>query len=181
VGVLREELARLNRLLNTVLNSGAPLSKDTRNFDLVVLVQEIETLLKPQAKRQKIDMQVKLPQQFLPVNGKRDNIKQALLNVAINALEAMPEGGVLVLSVGQRDECIDIVITDTGTGVPEDLLDEIYQVYFTTKKSGTGMGLYVARLVLEAHGGEIHVENRQEGNGQSGACFVLSLPRAPGK
>jgi signal transduction histidine kinase len=173
--VLREELSRLNRTLRTVLDSGAPLNPEFKDFDLVSALQEIEALLAPQARRQRITLQLQVPpDRLVLVRGQRDSIKQALLNVAINGLEAMPTGGSLSIQLEVRDDLAQILFSDSGPGVPEDILDEIYQVYFTTKKSGSGMGLYVARLVLESHGGDIHVENRAD----CGACFCLTLPLA---
>jgi signal transduction histidine kinase len=172
VGVLREEMMRLNRLLGTVLDFGAPLNKDAKEFDVVAVVQELEMLLKPQARRQRVEMKVQLPSRFLAASGQRDSIKQALLNIVINALEAMPQGGTLTIAVAARDRTIEIQVNDTGPGVPEELMDSIYQVYFTTKKTGSGMGLHVARLVLEAHGGDIEVVN----DATAGACFTICLP-----
>jgi|GEM_PF-1757224 len=175
IAVLREELARLNRTLRTVLDYGAPLNPTLKDFDLVAVVGEIVTLLTPQAKRQHVDLQSHLPQQPVLICGQRDRIKQALLNVAINGLEALPKsGGFLRIDVLAGESRAEIIFTDSGPGVPEDLLDTIYQVYFTTKKAGSGLGLYVARLVLESHGGDIRVESAPD----SGARFCLSLPRA---
>lgn len=173
IAVLREELARLNRTLRTVLDYGAPLNQERRDFDLLAVIHEIVALLTPQAARQHVDIQLNLPQGPLSINGQRDRIKQALLNVAINGLEALPKsGGFLRIEVQRGEDNVQIVFADSGPGVPEDLLDTIYQVYFTTKEAGSGLGLYVARLVVESHGGEIRVENLP-GNG---ARFCLTLP-----
>jgi len=173
IAVLREELARLNRTLRTVLDYGAPLDPEMKEFDLLSVVREIVALLTPQAARQQADLRLTLPTATVLVRGQRDRIKQALLNVAINGLEALPKsGGVLNIDVERTGDSVDIVFTDNGPGVPGELLDTIYQVYFTTKKAGSGLGLYVTRLVLESHGGDIRVENIPG----EGARFRLSLP-----
>jgi two-component system sensor histidine kinase HydH len=108
----------------------------------------------------------------------RDRLKQAFLNIAINALEAMPAGGRLVLRVAMEGESVVLQCRDTGPGIAPEQLAEVYQLYYTTKKSGSGIGLYVARLVAESHGGEIRVESRP---GQ-GATVTLSVPsRGPAR
>lgn len=174
IQVLREELARLNRTLRTVLDYGSPVDPEFKEFDLLDVVREIVSLLAPQAARQQAEIRLSLPSESaVLIKGQRDRIKQALLNVAINGLEALPKsGGKLSIDVERSEDGVDIIVSDSGGGVPDDLLDTIYQVYFTTKKAGSGLGLYVARLVLESHGGDIRVENIP-GNG---ARFYLSLP-----
>jgi len=174
VAVLKEEVARLNRALRTVLDHGAPLSAASQEFDLRAVVEEIVALLGPQANRQRIDLQIRLADREAKVRGHRDRLKQALLNVAINGLEAMPNGGRLQIDVSVQDPTVNITMRDNGPGIPDELLDEIYHVYFTTKKVGSGIGLYVARLVMESHGGDIQVDSKPG----AGACFTLTLPLA---
>jgi signal transduction histidine kinase len=174
VAVLKEEVARLNRTLCTMLDHSIPLSAASQKFDLRAIVEEVAALLGTQAKRHRVDLQLRLPDREVKVIGHRDRLKQALINVAINGLEAMPGGGRLRIDMVVPDSTVNIIVRDDGPGIANELLDEIYQIYFTTKKSGSGMGLYVARLVLESHGGDIQVVN-QPG---SGACFTLTLPLA---
>lgn len=172
VEVLREEFARLNRILETMLDPREPLAMAPQSFDLREIVREIVVLLAPQARSQRVELKVQLPEGAAAVEGYRDRLKQALLNIAINGLEAMPHGGRLALDMTVGEASAQVTIVDSGPGIPEELLEEIHQVYFTTKKSGSGIGLYVARLVVESHGGEIVVANAA-GNG---ACFTVTLP-----
>lgn len=173
IAVLKEELARLNRTLGAMLNRSVPSLKITpEEFDLRAMVDEVAALLRTQAMRHRVDLQLQLPEREAVIRGHRDRLKQALINVALNGLEAMPGGGRLRINLMVKDASADIVVKDDGPGVPQQLVDEIYQIYFTTKKTGSGMGLYVARIVLESHGGEIRMMNEPGG----GACFILSLP-----
>jgi signal transduction histidine kinase len=174
IAVLKEELARLNRTLCTMLDHSIPLSAASQEFDLRTILEEVAALLGTQAKRHHVDLQLRLPDREIKVIGHRDRLKQALINVAINGLEAMPGGGRLRINMVVPDATVNIIVRDDGPGIANELLDEIYQIYFTTKKSGSGMGLYVARLVLESHGGDIQVVNQPGG----GACFTLTLPLA---
>lgn len=175
IRVLKEELARLNRTLGAMLDNRMPsLNAASEEFDLRTVVEEVTALLGTQAMRHRVDLQLRLPDREARVIGHRDRLKQALINVAINSLEAMPHGGRLQIDMAVQEMSVNITVRDDGSGIPAELLDEIYQIYFTTKKSGSGMGLYVARLVLESHGGDIQGVNTPG----AGACFILTLPLA---
>ena len=172
LGILREELARLDRIVRTMLEQKEPLGSVSSAFDLREVIQEIGRLLLPQARRQRVEMKLELPGDAVPVTGYRDRLKQALLNLAIRALEAMPDGGRLTMSAGVHGAAAIATVEDSGPGVPPALLDEIYQIHYTTRKSASGIGLYMARLVVESHGGEIV----EEGRPGEGARFRLTLP-----
>ncbi len=169
ISVLREELARLDRALGGMLDNRLPSSSAASGeFELRALVEEVTALVSRQATRRRVALQHRLPDREVRVIGQRDRLKQALINVAVNALEAMPNGGQLRIDMKVRDASVDITVCDDGPGIPADLLD---------KKTGSGMGLYVARLVLESHGGAIQAV---DGPG-AGACFTLTVPlAAPG-
>lgn len=174
VGVLREELVRLNRLLGRVLEYGAPLREERRRFDIGELLEDLAALLAAQARHQRIGLQLHLPERRADIEGQRDRIKQALLNIAVNAMDALravPDGR-LEIDLQLQPGAVVIGFSDTGPGVPQALLDDIYGAYFTTRTDGSGVGLYVARLVVEAHGGDIRAENRPGG----GARFAVTLP-----
>jgi signal transduction histidine kinase len=172
--VLREELARLNRSLVSVLNQTTSLSESRERFDLRDLIRDLEALLAPQANQQRVVLDVQLPQGEMQLLGHRDRLKQALLNIAANALEAMPDGGRLGVSLEAENAHAIVSICDTGPGIAPDVLGKIYGMHFTTKSGGTGIGLYVARSAVESQGGDIQVESRP---GQ-GACFRVRLPLA---
>jgi signal transduction histidine kinase len=170
--VLRAELERLNRSLVAVLNQSTSLVETREPFELRELMHDLNTLLAPQAKQQHVAIELQLPDKTVRLAGQRDRLKQALLNVATNALEAMPDGGRLGMSLQADDGHATIAIRDSGPGIAPESLAKIYTMYFTTKSGGTGIGLYVARSVVEAHGGSIDVDS-QPGKG---TCFTVSLP-----
>ncbi len=171
--VLRQELERLNRQLGLFLSHVAPSMGGVQEVNLSELVADVVGLLEPQAKRQHVTLEVRLPDRKLAVTADHDRVKQALLNVVINALEAMPDGGRLTMTLAANDGEAEITIADTGPGIPPDLLPKIYEMHFTTKSGGTGVGLYVARSVVESYGGRLDVEPR---DGQ-GTTFRMRLPR----
>jgi signal transduction histidine kinase len=172
IEVLREELARLNRILQSMLDQKEPIASIAHRFDIREVIREIIVLLAPQARAQRVDLQVTLPDEPLALRGYRDRIKQALLNIAINALEAMPSGGRLDISLGATVSEARVRITDTGPGIPDESMDQIYQIYFTSKGTGNGIGLYVARVVVETHGGQIAVSSESG----RGTTFTIALP-----
>jgi signal transduction histidine kinase len=157
LGVLREELERLDRSLLALLAETTPAGRGREEFDARAIVEEIGRLLLPQARLQQVALEARLPGAALRIAGQRDRLKQAILNVAINALEAMSDGGALELRLEALPEHAEVLITDSGPGIPEEMRPRIFDMHFTTKTSGTGIGLYVARSIVEAHGGEISV------------------------
>ena len=119
VGVLKDEVERLNRSLQALLAETAPPPDHAREiFDAREVLREIERLLQPQARLQEVDLRVDFPETEVPILGYRDRIKQAILNVAINALEVMPEGGQLGLRLESSDGAARLAIEDSGPGHP---------------------------------------------------------------
>jgi signal transduction histidine kinase len=172
--VLRDELARLNRSLLSVLSQTTSLNEERERFDVRELIRDLEGLLAPQAKQQRVGLDVEVPDAEIALVGHRDRIKQALLNIATNALESMPDGGHMSVSVGRQNGHATVSIRDSGPGIPPEVMGRIYGMYFTTKRGGTGIGLHVARSVVESHGGDIQVESQRG----VGTCFRVRLPLA---
>jgi len=172
VSVLREETRRLDRTLQTMLGGNEPIGAASLTFDFRDVLRDIAALLTPQARRQRVTIDLRVPEQPVQITGMRDRLKQAFLNLALNALEAMPAGGRLGLALSSEGDAVVAECRDTGPGMKPEMLEEAYQLYYTTKKSGSGLGLYVARLVAESHGGEIRVESRP---GQ-GTTVALCVP-----
>ena len=176
VATLNEEIARLDRQLKALLAHTAPPRDERSTVDLRALVELLVELLAPQAKRQRVQLTCTLPSMPLSLIGHPDRLKQALLNILINALEAMPDGGELTIALEPEANVTRIRIRDTGPGIPAELIDRIYQMHFTSKTGGTGVGLYVARSVVESHGGMIDVSSGDE----TGTLFTVTLPTADG-
>jgi signal transduction histidine kinase len=174
MNVLRDEVSRLDRQLRALLVHTAPTSEPQQVIDMCDLVRELVMLVSPQAKQQRVAVETALPAEPVPFTGHRDRLKQALLNIAINALEAMPGGGHLAINLEAGDGQVRIALRDSGPGISPELQSQIYKMHFTTKSGGTGIGLYVARSVVESHGGEIQVETAAGG----GTCFQICLPIA---
>lgn len=172
LAVVDQELQRLRRSLDSLLNHAALPRDDLEELDARDLVREVENLLRPQCTRQKVQLTVNLPDRPIPVMGARDSLKQAIINLGINALEAMPQGGRLALDLEGHDSKATISVVDSGPGIQPEIRDRIFTMHFTTKSSGTGIGLYVAKAVVEANGGELRVSSEVG----RGATFQIELP-----
>jgi signal transduction histidine kinase len=174
VTALRQEISRLNRSLDAFLGHVRPAPDTRERFDLRELLQGVETLAGPTARLQHVSLQIDAPEEPALCAGIPGRLKQALVNIVVNALQVMRSGGELVIRLRVAGDRAILSISDRGPGIPEDLLSRIGTLHFTTKDSSTGIGLYTARSVVESHGGTMTVHSKV---GQ-GTCFDLNLPLA---
>ncbi|HVS02067.1 MAG TPA: ATP-binding protein [Thermoanaerobaculia bacterium] len=172
VEVVERELQRLHRSLEVLLAQTAPATEVAERFDLRPLIAEVRALLEPQARQQEVEISEQLPDDEVPVRAHRDQIKQAVLNIAINGLEVMPQGGRLQFDLAASDRSARLAIRDSGPGIPPDIRDRVFEMHFTTKETGTGIGLHVARSIVESEGGELDTAD----TGPEGTTFELQLP-----
>lgn len=174
VRILHEELMRLNRAVERLLPAAAPASDEHGRFDLKDVVDEVAPLLSTTARHQNVKLEIHAPEERFPLEGYRDRIKQALLALTINALEAMPEGGRMDVSLERRQGRAVLAISDSGSGVSETVRDRMYDLYSTTKERHEGIGLYIARSVVESTNGSLEHAPLPGG----GSRFTLTLPLA---
>jgi len=180
---LGRETERLREILEDFLRFAGRLELDTAPTDINQLVDELAVFFEPQAAEQRINLRVQC--QASPAEALADAslLKQALLNLLINAVHAMadardagqPTGGATELLLRtSRDEIgrLCIHITDTGPGMPDDVLTRVFEPYFSTKRSGTGLGLPTSRRIVEQHGGTLTAHS-EVGRGTD---FVIALP-----
>lgn len=174
--VLQEELQRLNRSIESLLVAAAPPSTERGRFDLAQVVDELATLVAPQARNQGVRLETggEPQKRPLPVEGHRDQLKHALLALAVNALEAMPGGGTLTLSVAAADGRVSVGIADTGPGIEPTIRDHLFERGVTTKAGHEGIGLFVARQVVKSIDGSISLSSIPG----KGSRFEVFLPLA---
>ncbi|MFA5027678.1 MAG: ATP-binding protein [Candidatus Methylomirabilota bacterium] len=176
VRILREQVARLNSLIEQFLTLARPLKLSLAAEPVGRIVDEVAALLGPQADGQGIRIERGGGADGSLVRMDRATLQQALLNIALNGLQAMPGGGVLSVQIESKppENRVRIVVADRGPGIPPADLDRIFEPYFTTKEGGTGLGLALARKIVREHGGDILAANGPGG----GAVFTISLPAA---
>ena len=169
--VITREIQRLDNVVKTFLSFNKPIELQSGPVDLSHLVQEVLTLVAVDAGDKSIDVQSGLDAEAW-VSGDRDLLKQAILNIVINALEAMNEGGRLsVDTMRAGDEC-QITVADSGPGIPPEIQDKIFNLYFTTKEKGSGIGLAMTFRVIQLHSGTIEFFSEHG----KGTTFRLRFP-----
>ncbi len=173
VDILMSEVNRLKRVVQTFLDFTRPVELKLHQVDANVLVREV-ILLAADARAQGIDLEEHYGKGPLLIKADTDLLKQALLNIIINGCQVMPTGGKLVVETGNDDGYVFIAITDHGPGIPEDARDKIFNLYYTTKPKGSGIGLAQAFRAVQLHNGRIKVESEVG----AGTCFRIILPVA---
>ena len=140
------------------------------------LAADIEESLAPQLAAQKIRFELKIsPQQARWAD--REMLRLAMLNLVLNALDAMPSGGTLSVGTTETADGLDLYVADSGPGLPAAVLPRVFEPFFTTKQTGTGLGLAIVSRIAEAHGGSVTAGNADRG----GAVFTLSFPSPAGR
>ncbi len=170
IRVVADEIQRLDRVVRTFLDFTQPLKLHREEIDLCELARTVVDVVRPDA----VNRRVALISQGGRVTtlGDRDLLYQALMNIVVNAVESTPSGGEVLVDVSESDRQCRLRISDTGPGIPETIRKKMFQLYFTTKSSGSGIGLAVAYRSLQLHGGDILVTT-EVGNGTT---FELVLP-----
>ena len=172
LGVLKTEVHRLNGVLESFRNFANLQRLALQPTDILEVLENVVRLVRPQATQQRVQLALLHPETDLPrIAIDQQKIEQALLNLLINALEAMPEGGTLSASAAARNGSISIEIADTGTGIPPEYRANVFKPYFSTKGTGTGMGLPLTEKLVSQHGGHIEYES-----GGHGTTFRIHLP-----
>jgi signal transduction histidine kinase len=172
--VISREILRLDRVVKTFLDFTRPVELKYRVVPLRDVVREIEELTRPQAEAAKVRMTVETGSEAVDVRVDRDMFKQALLNVVVNAIQAMKDGGDLRLECSSSGDTAEIRIVDTGPGIPPELRDKIFRLYFTTKPGGSGIGLAMTFRIVQLHDGTIDFSSEPG----KGTTFVIRLPIA---
>lgn len=177
IDVLSKEVRRLDRVVKTFLDFSRPVEVRLEEVDLAALAHEVSDLMQPQARLAKIDLQFEaLAKPPSLIRGDPDMLKQAVLNLVTNALDAMKDGGHLRLSVVRVDDLVTMEVADDGPGIPPDLRNKVFQLYFTTKPKGSGIGLAMTYRAVQLHNGTIDFTS-EDGRGTT---FRLQFPALVG-
>jgi signal transduction histidine kinase len=191
--IVTSEIKRIDEMINSFLIMSRPPELKMQLYDIHSVINEVVELQYEKATRQRVKIEKKYfnGQAFAMIDI--NQLKQVFLNVVINAFQAMPEGGILTIYTepvvrkvkrkkrqltpeNEKDEMFCIKFQDTGPGIPKDKINEIFDFYYTTKKSGSGFGLSIAQQIIQAHGGMIYAENPHEDS--KGAIIVIHIPKA---
>jgi PAS domain S-box-containing protein len=170
--VIGSEIHRLDRVVQMLVDFTRPVELRLVELDVRRLVDDVSQLASPDASRHGVRIERQLPAEPLLVRADSDLLKQAILNVVLNGVQSMPQGGALGIRTWKEDDEIMIEVRDQGGGIPAEIRDKIYNLYFTTKKTGTGIGLAMTYKVMQLHHGSVDFES-EDGRGTT---FRLRLP-----
>jgi signal transduction histidine kinase len=187
--VIDAEIHRLDRVVQTLVDFSRPVELRLREQDLRVVIGDVLALARDEFATRNVELIGELPSHPMTANVDADLLKQAVLNVIQNGAQAMPEGGKLVVTLEEDrpgfaahadrrsppgSRAAVLRIADEGPGIPEDVRGKIFDLYFTTKSGGSGIGLAMTYRILQLHYGSVEVESKQEG----GAVFLMRIPLA---
>ena len=163
--------AALDVTVNDLLNFTADRDPQRQTFPVRSLVEDVRASLAPQFSAQQIEVLTDVDEELL-VTADRDMLRRAVLNLILNALDAMPNGGKLTVSARPSRQGVELKIADTGPGMSEDTVCRAFEPFYTTKRGGNGLGLAIVYRIAEVHDGEVNGANGPE----QGAVFTLYVP-----
>ena len=184
------DIAELNEIVDDILRDDRRASEvirrmrsllkkapfELKNLDLNDVVRETVEFLSSLAVGRKVELVSVITPEALPILGDRIQLQQVILNLVVNGIDAMrdtpSENRIISIRTSRVENFAELSVSDRGPGIPEDKLKEIFEPFFTSKAEGMGMGLSIARTIIEAHNGQISAKNRDHG----GASFRIKLP-----
>jgi signal transduction histidine kinase len=172
--VIDSEIHRLDRVVQTLVDFSRPVELKLTEQDLRSVIQNVLSLAAVELSTHSVNLVSRLPDRPLFVNIDVDLLKQAVLNVVINGAQAMPQGGKLEVTLEEEGRTAVLRVADEGPGIPEEIREKIFDLYFTTKSEGTGIGLAMTYRILQFHHGSVEVQSKTG----CGAEFLLRIPLA---
>ena len=178
VEVIRQEIERLKRIVQNFLDFARMREPKMRPLSISTLINQSLKVLKPMLEEQEIRVERRMPESVPNVRGDSDQLKQVLMNLLLNAIQVMPQGGTIRVSTewvaDWKDASgdVEVWLTDTGPGIPEEIRNKIFEPFFTTKPLGSGLGLSVAKKIMELHKGVLAIES----SSPDGTTWRIRLP-----
>jgi len=177
-----EESTRLNDIVTEFLDFARPMTPNFQDCDLRQIIERTVLFLGPELDKRRISLQNHLDHGPLKLRADPEQIYRSFLNIFLNAIQSMPNGGEITVDVTEeKDGDYLVKIADTGIGISDDDLNKIFNPFFSTKEKGTGLGLSIVRNIIEGHNGKIWIESRtaaSEGEGPTGTRVIIQLPTA---
>jgi signal transduction histidine kinase len=172
VDIIDSEIRRLDRVIQTLVDFTRPRDLHLEEIDFRTLLIDVTLLAAPDAEQHGVTLERHMPEMPLPVKVDVDLMKQAFLNVVINGVQAMPNGGLLTISASRENDIIVAEVQDQGAGIPKELHDKVFELYFTTKKEGSGIGLAQTYQILQWHYGSVDFQSAEG----AGTIFRFQIP-----
>jgi signal transduction histidine kinase len=181
VDILAGEMQRLDRVVQTLADFSRPMELHLREHDLRQVVGIVMELMATEMQENRVVVKANAPKEPLIVRVDAQLMQQALLNLLLNGMQAMPDGGAMVVRLRRDHQFVVVEVIDEGVGIPPELLPRIFELYFTTKPKGSGIGLAMTYRILQLHGGAMEVRSNADPNSvERGTTFTFRLPIAAG-
>jgi signal transduction histidine kinase len=168
----RTEMDRLMKTMQRMLDYYRPGSNKMEKVDVLELLEHVISLTSQQLSQREIEIETDFSEKLASIYAVNSQIQQIFFNLILNSFDVMPGGGVLYVRAQNVERGVELQFEDSGPGIPEDLRNNIFEPFYSTKDGGTGLGLTVSYNIITAHGGTLDLV---KGKG-SGACFRLFLP-----
>lgn len=173
VNIANNEVSRLDVIITQFLRAIRPAKPDPTDTAVDDLLRQTLNLLREEISNRSVDVQLSIPESVPPIKVDRDQMKQAFFNVIRNAIQAMPDGGALEITISSSDTFQAITFRDSGVGIAAEDLARIFEPYHTTKTEGSGLGMMIVQRIVQDHGGQIEVRSKPE----TGTAITILLPR----
>ena len=170
--IIHGEVHRLESIVEHFVRLAGPSALDLESVDLSRVINHVCELLRPEAAARQIEIVAQVGNGLPDLQADPVRLTQALVNLVINAVQAVERNGLVEVTAAHADNAISVAIRDNGPGIPPEKVASIFEPYFTTKPEGSGLGLWIAQQIVTAHGGTLRAENRSE----RGAVFTMLLP-----
>jgi signal transduction histidine kinase len=170
--IMLNEIDRINLIVSDLLIIGKPNSSSKQPASIGKILTYVTSIIEPQAVRQSVNIHVEIKDHVPKIYCDENQIKQVFINLVKNAVESMPDGGVVTIEVQYSHNDFFINVSDGGEGIPADIIAKLGEPFFTTKPNGTGLGLMVTKKIIEEHGGKFDIRN----NPDKGATVQIILP-----
>lgn len=170
--LVEQEIRRMERSVNSLLDFARPEDGERSVFAIKLVIQKTVQLIEGRCGQQGVNLTVTCDDESLTIDGDASQIQQLLLNLCLNSLDAMPDGGELMIRVIGTDDQVELTVVDTGDGIRDDMLSKLFTPFSTSKPTGVGLGLGICRRIANSHGGTLTGQNQIRG----GAEFRLTLP-----
>jgi signal transduction histidine kinase len=172
LAVLESEIRRMEKYIQTFLDFARPPRSERRASDLLAVVRRAVSLVEGRARRQRVDVEQAAPAGDVLLHIDPEEIQQVLVNLLLNALDALPRGGRVRVEVVRKGGGVEVRVSDNGPGIAPQVRDRLFEPFVTSKENGVGLGLSICKRLVEAHGGSIRGDNLPGG----GAVLALTLP-----
>jgi signal transduction histidine kinase len=174
IEIINSGLSRIRKIMGDLLDYSRQSAMNIGQADIREVIRKGVSLLDLYSRRQKVTMEVEVPPDLPPIPMDAPKIQQVLVNLLVNAVQAMPEGGKIRISAGLDEEYLNLLVADSGEGIPEEIRDRIFVPFYTTKnEEGTGLGLALSKSLIEQHEGRLELLRSDK----TGSVFSIRLPR----